>query len=62
MTTGTTNGDAGEQYYHSLGITAALDGGSARPYAAFILPLDESIREDMDFFLMAGLEIPIATR
>ncbi len=62
VTSGTTEDTGGEQWFHSLAVTGAFGAGSVRPYAAFILPLDESTRDGINFFLMGGLEVPIQAR
>lgn len=62
VTTGTTNGDADEQFFHTLAGTVAFNGAGLRPYGALVLPLDETFRDGVPFFLVGGIEIPVATR
>jgi hypothetical protein len=65
-TVGTTGDvdDGEDRFLHTIGVSAAFDAGSVRPYGGLVIPIDNALADfaDLNFVLMAGLEVPIATR
>jgi hypothetical protein len=63
-TVGTTGdvADGEDRFLHTVGVSASFDAGSIRPYGALVIPLDDDLADFVNFTLMAGLEVPIATR
>ena len=45
-----------EDFFHTLAISARFRAGSIEPGIALGFPLDESIRDYMDFFIIASLQ------
>lgn len=45
-----------EDFLHTLSLSARFRAGAVEPGIAFGFPLDESVREFMDFFIIAGVQ------
>jgi hypothetical protein len=56
--------DGEDRFLHTIGVSAAFDAGSVRPYGGLVIPIDNDLADfaDLNFVLMAGIEVPIATR
>jgi hypothetical protein len=66
-TLGTTGdvADGEDRFLHTLAVSVGMEGGRVRPYGALILPLGNELADDfldMSIAVMAGIEMPIATR
>jgi hypothetical protein len=62
VTTGTTNDDATQQFQHTFAATVGFEAGSVRPYGALIIPLDDEVRDTINFIAMAGIEVLLTPR
>jgi hypothetical protein len=67
VTIGTTGDvDEGEdRFLHTLALSVSGAAGGVRPYGALILPVENELAEDfldMTIGVMAGLEVPMASR
>jgi hypothetical protein len=55
-TVGTTGDvDGQDRFFHTAAVTASKTDGLIRPSLSLALPLDSSVRQDVDFILMAGV-------
>lgn len=55
-TIGTTGDvDGQDRFFHTAAVTASKTDGMIRPQLSLALPLDATVREDVDFILMAGI-------
>jgi hypothetical protein len=63
-TTGDVDEDEG-RFYHTAAISVGMDAGSVRPYGALVFPFDNDLASeflDGTLAIMAGIEVPIASR
>jgi len=61
VTLGTTGdvADGEDRFVSTAAATVGFDAGTVQPFGALIVPIDSQINDIVNFYLMAGLRVPL---